>query len=82
MGTVPFAPNGSDELGDTVAEQLLKHDCVIMSHHGCCVVGDNIAMAYRRLLNLEEAAANTYRALVVGDTKAEFPTEHVLSVHS
>lgn len=82
VGTVPFAPNGSDELGDSIAEQLKQHDCVIMSHHGCCSVGENIAMAYRRLLNLEEAAANTYRCLAVGDTQAAFPTEHVLSVHS
>ena len=82
VGTVPFAPNASDELGDSVSHQFLNHDCVIMSHHGCCVVGENIAMAYRRLLNLEEAAANTYRCLVVGDSKAAFPEQHVLSVHS
>jgi L-fuculose-phosphate aldolase len=82
VGAVPFAPNASDELGESVALMLLDHDCVVMSNHGCCVVGADIAMAYRRLLNLEEAAANTYRCLVAGDTLAAFPQEHVLSVHS
>jgi L-fuculose-phosphate aldolase len=81
VGTVPFAPNGSDELADSVAQQFTLHDCVIMSHHGCVTVGDSIPMAYRRILNLEEAATNTYRCLAVGDTAAQFPQDHILSVH-
>jgi len=81
VGRVPFAPNGSDELGDSVARQFSDHNCVILGHHGCATVGDTIAMAYRRVLNLEEAAANTYRCIAIGNTTAAFPAEHQLSVH-
>ena len=81
VGRVPFAANGSDELADSVAEQFAKHNCVVMGHHGCATVGDTIPMTYRRILNLEEAAINTYRCLSVGNTTAEFPPAHVLSVH-
>lgn len=82
VGRVPFAPNGSDELGDSVAAQLNDHNCVILAHHGSATVADTLEMAYRRVLNLEEAATNTYRALLTGDTTTTFPHEHVLSVHS
>lgn len=82
VGRVDFAPNGSDELGDSVAAQLADHNCVILGHHGSATVADTLEMAYRRVLNLEEAATNTYRALIAGDTTAAFPDQHVLSVHS
>lgn len=82
VGRVPFAPNGSDELGDSVAEQLTDNNCVILGHHGSATVAETLEMAYRRVLNLEEAATNTYRALIAGDTTTEFPHEHALSVHS
>jgi L-fuculose-phosphate aldolase len=32
-------------------------------------------MAFRRALNLEEAATQTYRALLLGDTTATFPPQ-------
>lgn len=75
VGTVPFFPNGSDELADSAAEAAREHNCVILSHHGCSVVGEDVSMAYRRALNLEEAAVNTYRLLLAGDTTARFPVE-------
>jgi L-fuculose-phosphate aldolase len=82
VGRVPFAPNGSDELASTIADQLGQHDCVVMAHHGCATVGDSIPMAYRRILNLEEAATNTYRCLVVGNTDAHFPINQLSAHHS
>ncbi|TQO20685.1 L-fuculose-phosphate aldolase [Rhodoglobus vestalii] len=82
VGMTPFAPNASTSLASGVASQLHDHDCVIMSHHGCVVVGDTLTMAYRRILNLEEAAENTYRALALGDATTAFPADQVLSVHS
>lgn len=81
VGRVGFAPNGSDELASTIADQLGEHDCVVMAHHGCATVGDTISMAYRRILNLEEAATNTYRCLVVGNSDAHFPTTHLSAQH-
>ena len=74
-GRVPFLPSGSDELADAAAEAAREHDAVVLSHHGCSALGDSVSMALRRALNLEEAAAMTYRLLVAGNTTADFPTE-------
>ena len=38
-------------------------------------------MAYRRALNLEEAAVATYRCLAVGDTSTTFPPEAFADLH-
>ena len=73
VGTVPYFPNGSDELADAAAEQAREHDCIVLSHHGCSALGPDVDMAYRRALNLEEAATATYRALLLGDTTTTFP---------
>jgi L-fuculose-phosphate aldolase len=73
VGTVPYFPNGSDELADAAAEQSRDHDCIVLSHHGCSALGDDVGMAYRRALNLEEAATATYRMLLLGDTTTAFP---------
>ena len=73
VGTVPYFPNGSDELADGAAEQAKQHDCIVLSHHGCSALGEDIGTAYRRALNLEEAAVATYRALLLGDTTTAFP---------
>jgi len=81
VGTTPYYPNGSDELADSAAEQARQHDCIIMGHHGCSTLGDSIAMAFRRALNLEEAATATYRALLLGDTTTTFPAEAFDDLH-
>jgi L-fuculose-phosphate aldolase len=73
VGTVPYFPNGSDELADAAAEQSRYHDCIVLSHHGCSALGEDVGMAYRRALNLEDAAIATYRALLLGDTTTVFP---------
>ena len=75
IGTVPYAPNGSDELADTAAEQSRRHDCVVLSHHGCSALGPDVGMAFRRAMNLEEAATATYRMLACGDSRTAFPEE-------
>lgn len=77
IGIAPFYPNGSDELADTAAEQLRAHNCVVMQHHGCTVVGDSVEMTFRRALNLEDAAKVTALALQLGDTDTRFPDEHL-----
>ncbi|MHA3683386.1 class II aldolase/adducin family protein [Leucobacter sp. HY1910] len=73
IGVTPFFHNGTDELADTAAEALREHNCVIMQHHGCSVVADSVDMAYRRALNLEDAAQATALALQLGDTDTVFP---------
>jgi L-fuculose-phosphate aldolase len=74
VGTVPYFPNGSDELADGAAEQAAEHDCIVLSHHGCSALGEDVGMAFRRAMNLEEAAVATYRCLLLGDTTTAFPT--------
>ena len=44
-------------------------------------LGETIEMAYRRALNLEDAAQNTYRCLQLGDRETAFPGGVELAVH-
>lgn len=81
VGRTDFYPNGSDELADTAAEQAKDHNCVIMGNHGSSAIGPDIEMAYRRALNLEQAAETTYRALLLGDTTTEFPRDQWEALH-
>ncbi|WP_431877627.1 class II aldolase/adducin family protein [Amycolatopsis sacchari] len=81
VGRVPFHPNGSDDLADAAARQARTHNCVLLAHHGCSALGADVDMAFRRALNLEEAAVATYRALTLGDTTTAFPAEAWGSVH-
>lgn len=74
---VPFLPNGSDELACAAAEAARESDAIILANHGCSTLGDTVRMAYRRALNLEEAAQNTFRCLQLGDTRTTFPPEHL-----
>ncbi len=75
VARVPYAPNGSDELADTSAEASRDCNAVILAYHGCSTLGDSVEMAYRRALNLEEAAEATFRCLQLGNTDLTFPPE-------
>ena len=75
VARVPFFHNGSDELADASADASRDCDAVILAHHGCSTLGDTVGMAYRRALNLEEAAQNTFRCLQLGDLDTTFPPE-------
>jgi L-fuculose-phosphate aldolase len=81
VGTVPYSPNGSDALADTTAQEAKVHDCVIQSFHGCSAHAEDVGMAFRRIMNLEEAATATYRALALGDKDTEFPAESFAALH-
>jgi L-fuculose-phosphate aldolase len=72
----PFRHPGTPELAREAAALLDGCDCVVLSHHGCSVVGDSVAMALRRALNLEEAAKLTYAALLLGDTGTVCPPSY------
>ena len=71
----PYYPSGSDELADAAAEASRDCNAIILAHHGCSTLADNIPMAYRRALLLEEAATNTFRCLQLGNTDLTFPRE-------
>ena len=74
-GYTEYYTNGSDELADTAADQLRdgSHDVVVLGNHGICVLGDSVTSAYRKTLNMEEAAKLTYHALLLGDRETTFP---------
>jgi L-fuculose-phosphate aldolase len=81
INRVPYSPNGSDELADTSAEASRDSDVVILGHHGCSTLGDTISMAYRRALNLEEAARATLMCASLGNATATFPPEALAALH-
>ncbi|TSI16153.1 class II aldolase/adducin family protein [Brevibacterium aurantiacum] len=81
IGRTDFYPNGSDELADTAAAQASEHNCIVMGNHGSSAIGPSIEMAYRRAVNMEQAAEATYRALLLGDTKSEFPRDQWEKLH-
>ena len=78
---VPYYPNGSDELADASAEASRECNVIVLAHHGCSTLGDTVEMAWRRALNLEEAAQNTFRCLQLGDTDTTFPPDQLGTVH-
>ena len=77
---VPYFPNGSDELADASAEASRDCDVIVLANHGCSTLGATVEMAWRRALNLEEAAQNTFRCLQLGDTTTTFPPDQLGTV--
>lgn len=78
---IPYFPNGSDELADASAAASRECNVIVLAHHGCSTLGDTVQMAWRRALNLEEAAVNTFRCLQLGDTDTTFPVDQLGTVH-
>jgi ribulose-5-phosphate 4-epimerase/fuculose-1-phosphate aldolase len=67
VSTVPFRLPGSPEVAALTAAMAADGtDCLVLSHHGCVVMGDSVELAHKRARNLEEAAQLTYRALAAG----------------
>jgi L-fuculose-phosphate aldolase len=78
---VPFLALGSDELADAAAAASADSDVVLLAHHGCSTLGGTIEMAYRRALNLEEAATTTLRCIQLGRPDASFPEAALGLIH-
>lgn len=79
VARVPFRLPSSTELAELAAEATRDGtNCLVLSQHGCSVLGDSVELAHKRAANLEEAARLTYRALAAGrlgelpDCPAEF----------
>ncbi|GIE92154.1 class II aldolase/adducin family protein [Actinoplanes regularis] len=67
VSTVPFRLPGTTELAAMTAAMAADGtDCLVLSQHGCVVVGDSVELAHKRARNLEEAAALTLKALTAG----------------
>jgi ribulose-5-phosphate 4-epimerase/fuculose-1-phosphate aldolase len=73
VGRVPYHPNGSDALAEAAARVAGEHDVMVLAHHGCSALGEDVGAAYRRAANLEEAATATYRLLALGNRTLRFP---------
>jgi ribulose-5-phosphate 4-epimerase/fuculose-1-phosphate aldolase len=67
VSTVPFRLPGTTELAALTAAMAADGtDCLVLSQHGCVVMGDSVELAHKRARNLEEAAGLTYKALAAG----------------
>ena len=67
VATVPFRLPGSIEVAALTAAMAADGtDCLVLSQHGCVVMGDSVELAHKRARYLEEAAQLTYRALAAG----------------
>jgi ribulose-5-phosphate 4-epimerase/fuculose-1-phosphate aldolase len=67
VSTVPFRLPGTTELAAMTAAMAADGtDCLVLSQHGCVVMGDSVELAHKRARNLEEAASLTYKALAAG----------------
>jgi L-fuculose-phosphate aldolase len=73
VATTPFYPCGTEEVAVAAARALRAANCVVLAYHGCSVVADTVELAFKRALNLEEAARLTYQALMLGDTETVCP---------
>ncbi len=74
----PFRQSGTAQLAELGAEAVRDGcNCVILAHHGCSVLADSIELAFKRALNLEEAATATYRALLLGRPVPQCPPEYL-----
>ena len=74
---IGFYPNASDELGLEAAAASRDSNAIVMANHGCSCLGDCLGMAYRRAMNLEEAANATLRAVLLGHRGLQFPPDQV-----
>lgn len=84
VSTVPFRLPGSSELAALTAAMAADGtDCLVLSQHGCVVLGDSIEIAHKRARNLEEAADLTYKALAAGrlENLRDCPEEFLNRLH-
>jgi L-fuculose-phosphate aldolase len=66
VARTPFHPPGTAELAEAAAAAAADGtNCVLLARHGCSVLGEDPLMAYRRAVNLDEAARLTYHALLL-----------------
>ncbi|MCI1902526.1 MAG: class II aldolase/adducin family protein [Enterococcaceae bacterium] len=66
---VPFAPAGSQELGEITAPFLIDRNACLLANHGTLSVGDNLEKAFFSSIYLEDAAKIYHLAKSVGNPR-------------
>ncbi|MCL2147641.1 MAG: class II aldolase/adducin family protein [Synergistaceae bacterium] len=63
IGIAPYAPEGTKELADEVAEKAKSHNVVLLKNHGVIALGKDLLQAFYRLEVAEQTAKLTYHLL-------------------
>ncbi|WP_242834984.1 class II aldolase/adducin family protein [Ruminiclostridium cellobioparum] len=72
IGAVPIAPYGTpstDEVPESIAPLLPKHDVILLENHGALTVGSDLTTAYYRMETLELWAKTSFVAQMLGGEK-------------
>ncbi len=69
VGCAPYAPMGTTQLAEVVAEHIGCQNAVLMENHGLLAVGETIEKAYANAVIVEESAKITLFALQIGGMK-------------
>jgi len=69
VAVADYATPTTDALGTTVAAKAKDHNCIILPHHGCVVLGKTVWTAYADLETLEFAAKVNYLVYSMGGDK-------------
>lgn len=72
IGAVPIAPYGTpstNEVPESIAPLLPKHDVILLENHGALTVGADLITAYYRMETLELWAKTSFVAQMLGGEK-------------
>lgn len=76
MNNPPPAPSGTDELRDTVAQEVGDHNnAYLMANHGALLLDHDMERAVHNAAVLEKCALAYLLALCTGEKVSELPTE-------
>jgi L-fuculose-phosphate aldolase len=76
VATVPFANPGTARLAELAAAACIGGvNALILSRHGCSVLGESVELAHKRALYLEEAATMSFRAALLDRDLPPVPLE-------
>ncbi len=78
MGVIPtvsYATPTTAEVPESISTLILKHDALILEHHGALTVGRDLMDAYNKMEKLEHAALIIFSALQLGRVKRLPPRE-------
>jgi L-fuculose-phosphate aldolase len=73
---IPWIRSGTQEIADACGEAAKDSNVIILENHGCVVLANSVALAYSRVLNLEEASELTIRCKQLGLDPIEVPSAY------